>query len=123
VVGALLVARARRRFGGGPVVNMGAIIFIITLPMMSVIQSMPLALPLAFMCGIGWTISMTTLNVAMQFRVPEEILGRCLSIYQAVAFGAMAIGSWVWGALSDLGGMQMALIGAALWLAAGVLLM
>jgi MFS family permease len=123
VFGALFVAQARRRFGAGAVVNAGALIFIITLPLMSLISSVPLALPLALFSGVGWTICMTTLSVAMQVRSPEEILGRCLSIYQAATFGAMAIGSWVWGAVSDHANIQVALIGASGWLAAGVLLM
>ena len=66
--------------------------------------------------GGGWVAAMTSLNVAMQLRSPEDILGRCLSIYQAVTFGAMALGSWVWGALADWRGLAPALHVAAWWL-------
>ena len=52
----------------------------------------------------------------MQMRSPEEILGRCLSIYQAVTFGGMAIGSWTWGALADWFDLPFALHAASIFL-------
>ena len=59
---------------------------------------------------------MTSLNVAMQLRSPEDILGRCLSIYQAVTFGGMALGAWAWGSVADLSSLTTALHFAAGWL-------
>ena len=52
----------------------------------------------------------------MQLRSPEELLGRCLAIFQALAFGGFAVGSWIWGMVSDAAGLTPALLGAALWL-------
>ena len=49
----------------------------------------------------------------MQMRSPDNILGRCLSIYQAVTFGGMAVGSWAWGAIADLWDLPFALHAAA----------
>ena len=39
-----------------------------------------------------------------------------MSIYQAVTFGAMALGAWIWGTVADWLGLAAALHGAALWL-------
>jgi predicted MFS family arabinose efflux permease len=67
-------------------------------------------------------VVLTTLNVAMQLRSPDEILGRCLSIYQAVTFGGLALGAWVWGAVADLADARTALLGAGLFLLVTLLL-
>ena len=67
--------------------------------------------------------ALTSLNVSMQLRSPEEILGRCLAIFQALAFGGFAVGSWIWGMLSDAAGLTPALLGSAIWLAAALLVL
>ena len=78
--------------------------------------SLATALPATCIAGAGWVAAMTSLNVAMQLRSPEAILGRCLSIYQAVTFGGMALGAWGWGAVADRSDLGFALHGAAVWL-------
>jgi predicted MFS family arabinose efflux permease len=65
---------------------------------------------------------MTSLNVAMQLRSPEDILGRCLSMYQAVTFGSMAVGAWIWGLVADMAGLGVAMNMAAAWLVATLIL-
>jgi predicted MFS family arabinose efflux permease len=52
-----------------------------------------------------------------------DIIGRCLSIYQAVTFGGMAIGSWFWGALADWRDLPFALHAAALFMLASLILL
>ena len=71
------------------------------------------ALPATFIAGCAWVAALTSINVAMQMRSPDAIIGRCLSIYQAITFGGMAIGSWVWGALADWQDLPFALHAAA----------
>ena len=116
ILAALFVSAARRRFGTEAVVTFGVLTFVIALPMLARIDSIGPALPVSFLAGIGWTACMTTLNVAMQVRSPDEILGRCLAIYQAITFGGMAIGAWLWGAVADWVSLPAALYGGALWL-------
>ena len=81
-----------------------------------------LAVAAAFLGGVGWASAMTSLNVAMQLRSPEDILGRCLSIYQAITFGGMALGAWVWGSVADAFSLPMALQLAAVWLVASTIM-
>src|SRR3546814_6396394 len=75
--------------------------------------SLPPTMIAAFVAGGAWVSTLTTLNVAMQLRSPEEILGRCLSIYQAVTFGAMALGAYTLGLVADLSSLPVAMLGAA----------
>ncbi|MFX9011936.1 MFS transporter, partial [Acinetobacter baumannii] len=67
-------------------------------------------------------MAMTSLNVAIQLRAPEPLLARCLSVYQSVTFGGMALGAWGWGNLADRLGTPDALRCGALWMAASLLL-
>ncbi|MGQ2932417.1 MAG: MFS transporter, partial [Sphingopyxis sp.] len=76
----------------------------------------PWVIVAAFVAGGAWVSTLTTLNVAMQLRSPEEILGRCLSIYQAVTFGAMALGAYALGLIADLASLPAAILISAGWL-------
>ena len=119
---ALWVGKARRRFGSENVVTAATVAFLSALIMLSRAAALPDALMATFIAGAGWVGAMTSLNVAMQLRSPEAILGRCLSIYQAVTFGGMALGAWAWGTVADAGGVPFALCGAATWLALSLVL-
>lgn len=112
IVTALWVAPARRRWGSEAVVGAATLIFGLSSLPLAFAQSLDLALACTFVAGGGWVATLTSLNVAMQLRSPEDILGRCLSIYQAVTFGGMALGAWCGGLVSDLAGLPAAILGA-----------
>lgn len=116
IVSALRVSHIRRRFGSEAVVTGATLIFVAALVLMAAAVNIPMAVGAAFLGGMGWASMMTSLNVAMQLRSPEDILGRCLSIYQAVTFGGMALGAWTWGTVADVASLQTALHAAAIWL-------
>lgn len=115
IVTALWVSKARRRFGSENVVTVATIAFALALLSISAARDLPHAMASAFLGGAGFVAAMTSLNVAMQLRSPEAILGRCLSIYQAVTFGGMAFGAWLWGSVADIAGQPFALRTAAVW--------
>lgn len=116
IVTALWVSKLRRRFGSEVVVTAATLILALAQVLLASAQSLPLAIAASFVGGMGWVSAMTSLNVAMQLRSPEDILGRCLSIYQAITFGGMALGAWVWGMVADAASLAIALYGAAGWL-------
>lgn len=115
ILTALWISKARRRFGAEAVVTGATMTFIAALLLMAWATSLPMAIAASFVGGMGWVSAMTSLNVAMQLRSPEDILGRCLSIYQAVAFGGMALGAWAWGTVADHSTLPSALHAAAGW--------
>lgn len=116
IITALWVSKARRRFGSEAVVTAATLAFAAALLLMAAAVNVPMAVAASFVGGMGWVSAMTTLNVAMQLRSPDDILGRCLSIYQAVAFGGMALGAWAWGTVADIASLPTALHAAAGWL-------
>ena len=122
VLTAFTVGRFRTRFGSELTVCAGTALFALGLSGMAEARSLTMALPSALLGGIGWIATLTSTNVAMQLRSPEAILGRCLSLYQAVTFGGMAIGAYLWGAVADAATLPFAMHAAAGWLALSLLL-
>lgn len=123
ICAALVLAPARRRWGTERVVAAGTLSYVVALLFLPVVHSVTAALPLAFLAGTGWATCLTTLNVAMQMRSPEDILGRCLSIYSASTFGGMALGAWIWGAVSDWQGLSIGIHAAGAWMVLNLLVM
>jgi MFS family permease len=116
ILAAVFISKARRRFGVEAVLAAATLSFVLAQATLAAASAVWQALPAAFLAGGGWVMSLTSLNVSMQMRSPENILGRCLSIYQAVTFGGMALGSWLWGTLADWRDLPFALHGASVFL-------
>jgi len=116
ILAALFMSKARRRFGSEAVLTAGTLAFALAQMDLAWADHIIETLPAAFIAGGGWVSALTTINVAMQMRSPDAILGRCLSIYQAITFGGMALGAWFWGALADWRDLPFALHGAAAFL-------
>ncbi|MDE8653815.1 MFS transporter [Novosphingobium album (ex Liu et al. 2023)] len=109
IIAAPFIGTIRRKLQLEGVLALGTVMFVFVLSLIAEVHSVIYALPAAFVGGMGWVAILTTINTAVQMRSPDEILGRCLSIYQAVTFGGMALGSWAWGALADWRGLPFAL--------------
>lgn len=123
IFGALWVSAARHRWGSDRVVTAASLIFAGAMLPVALTASLPATLIAAFIAGGAWVSTLTTLNVAMQLRSPEDILGRCLSIYQAVTFGAMALGAYTLGLVADLSSLPAAVLGSAGWLLLSAMLL
>lgn len=116
IITALWISAARRRWGSGRVVGVAQTLFALALLPIAGATTLPPALGGALVAGGGWVATLASLNVAMQLRSPEDILGRCMAIYQAVTFGGMALGAYAIGLLSDLIGVADAIRVAAVLL-------
>jgi Transmembrane secretion effector len=66
--------------------------------------------------GAGWTAAVTLFNVGVQLAAPRWVAGRALAAYQAAITGGIALGSWMWGSIANVIGVEGALLisGAAL---------
>lgn len=123
ITGAIFSPATRRRFGADYTLGACSLLLVIALIVLALARSMVALLPGPFLAGFGWTMALTSLNVAMQLRSPEAILGRCIAIFQAVTFGAAAVGAWAWGLLADATSVTTALLSAAVWLIATTLVL
>lgn len=105
-----------RKIGLEGILATGSAMLVFSLSLIAEVHEVMYALPAAFITGMAWVLILTTINTAVQMRSPDEILGRCLSVYQAVTFGAMALGSWVWGAVADWQDLPFALHAGSVFL-------
>lgn len=117
IFAALWISSVRRKLGSDRVISVAGLVFAAALLPIALTTNLALFLGAAFVSGAAWVSTLTTLNVAMQLRSPEAILGRCLSLYQAVTFGAMALGAYALGSIADLWTLPGAILLAAGWLA------
>ena len=63
--------------------------------------------------GACWVLALALFNTTVQLSAPRWVLGRALALYQTAAFGGMALGSWLWGAVAEAHGLEQALLAAA----------
>ena len=69
-----------RRLGSEAAIGLGTVAFIAAEAVLALSHGLGLGLVAALLGGVGWVLTLTTLNVAMQVRSPDAILGRCLAI-------------------------------------------
>jgi MFS family permease len=116
IVAAPFVGPIRRKVQLEGILGIGTLMFVFVLSLLAEARSVWMAMPGAFVGGMAWVTILTSLNTAMQLRSPDAILGRCLSIYQAVTFGGMALGAWAWGAIADMHSLPVALHAGSVFL-------
>lgn len=63
--------------------------------------------------GTAWIAAIATLNVSAQLSLPGWVRGRGLAIYITVLFGAMTVGSAIWGEVAVLTSLPFAHFAAA----------
>lgn len=123
VITALWIAAMRRRYGPEAIVSIATLVSAGAVTLLAFAPSIPIAMLAGFLAGCGHVAALTSFNVSVQLRSPDELLGRCLSLFQATIFGGMAAGAGIWGALSDVIGLTTALLASAAWLAATLVLL
>jgi MFS family permease len=116
VVSALSSTRLRARFASEGVVVLASLSFALGSFIAALSTSLPLTMIGTFMGGVGWVLALSTFNVSVQLSVPRWVVGRSVAIYQTMTFGAMALGSWLWGLAAHHYGLVFSLA-----LAGGVL--
>jgi MFS family permease len=72
----------------------------------------------SFIAGLCWIATLSSLNVSAQIALPDWVRGRGLAIYATFMFGALSLGSVVWGQLAASLGLTPTMLLAA---AGGVL--
>ncbi|MGI5396271.1 MFS transporter [Streptomyces sp. CA-251251] len=115
VVGAFALPVTRHRLGPNGILVAGAGVFAVTLVVLATVQVPWLAAAALLPAGLAWISVLSTLNAAVQQRLPGWVRGRGLAIYLVVFQGGQALTAPLWGALADGLGLSVALlIGAGL---------
>lgn len=119
VIGALTNARTRAKFNTETIVRSAFVLMAIGILLLSTGQSILLSALALLLCGACWMTTNSLLNVSLQLSTPRWVVGRALSFYMmSNAFG-MVTGSWLWGLLAEVQGLQLALVASAATLIIG----
>ncbi|WP_213289801.1 MFS transporter [Bradyrhizobium sp. sGM-13] len=113
VFGALNIGEVRRRMSGEAAVracaiSMAGAIAAVALSTNAVLTAIALVL-----AGAVWMLAVALFNIGVQLSAPRWVAGRSLAAFQASIAGGIAVGSWGWGYLTDLAGVEIALLVSA----------
>jgi MFS family permease len=113
VFGALNIGEVRRRMSGEAAVracaiSMAGAIAAVALSTNAVLTAIALVL-----AGAVWMLAVALFNIGVQLSAPRWVAGRSLAAFQASIAGGIAVGSWGWGHLTDLAGVETALLVSA----------
>lgn len=117
VIGALASPRLRQWLSSENVVRAALAALAVGGIGMAFSHSLGLTLLALLLAGGGWVLALSTFNVTVQMSAPRWVVARALALYQMATFGGMAVGSAVWGSITEAHGLPEALLGAATVLA------
>ena len=106
--GALFLPWLRSKLGTDRLVAAGAIGTAVALVLYGLARDALTATAASILAGACWIAVLSSLNVSVQFALPEWVRGRGLAVYVTVMFGAMTIGSAFWGQIAQFAGLPMA---------------
>jgi len=106
--GALLLPRARARFGRDGVVMLSEAGTALALVLFGLAQQPWVAVLACLLAGISWIGALASFNVSAQMVLPDWVRGRGLAVYVTVFFGTLTVGSALWGVVAEHLGLAAA---------------
>jgi MFS family permease len=118
VIGALNIGEVRKRLSGETSVRACALIMGAAIAVVAVSHEPVITAAALVVAGSVWMLAVALFNIGVQLSAPRWVAGRSLAAFQASIAGGIAIGSWGWGHLTDVVGVETALLvsGAAMFL-------
>ena len=95
----------RKKLGPDRLVAAGTIGTTITLVLFAVAHNAVTALSASVIAGMSWIAVLSLLNVSAQVALPEWVRGRGLAMFVTAFYGAMTVGSAIWGQIAALVGL------------------
>lgn len=122
VIGALNITEVRKRMTGEAAIractlSMGGALVAVAMSREPLLTAVALVL-----AGAAWMMAWVLFSIGVQLAAPRWVTGRALAAYQAASSGGIAVGSWAWGHVTDVAGVNVALLLAAVLLIASPLL-
>lgn len=113
VIGALNIGEMRRRMSGEAAVRACTLSMSCAIAATALSHEPILTAAALVLAGAVWTIMWTLFNIGVQLSAPRWVAGRSLAAWQAAFCGGLAIGSWGWGRLTDVVGVEVTLLVSA----------
>src|SRR5262245_33041635 len=108
VCGAFALPWLKAKLGPDRLVAAGSIGTAITLTLFGLAREPIVALLASVIAGVSWIAVLASLNVSAQVALPDWVRGRGLAIFVTVFFGAMTLGSVLWGHVAGVVGLPVA---------------
>src|SRR5262245_30109423 len=113
VGGAFALPWLKGKIGADRLVAAGTIGTAITLVLFGLAHDVITAAFASVMAGASWIAVLSSLNVSAQVALPEWARGRGLALFVTTFFGALALGSAMWGQVAAMAGLPAAHLLAA----------
>jgi predicted MFS family arabinose efflux permease len=108
VTGSLVLPRLKVALGPDRLADVGVATTAVALVLFGLADSAIVACVASLLAGAAWIATLSTLNVSAQVALPEWVRGRGLAIYVTVMFGALTVGSGLWGEVAHLTSLPIA---------------
>lgn len=122
VIGALNITEVRKRMTGEAAIRACALSMGGALVAVAMSREPLLTAAALVLAGAVWMMAWVLFSIGVQLSAPRWVTGRALAAYQAASSGGIAVGSWAWGHVTDVAGVNVALLLAAVLLMASPLL-
>ena len=106
--GASVLPRLKAALGPDRIVLAGTVTTALALVLFGIARDAATAIVASLLAGVAWIAALSSLNVSAQLALPEWVRGRGLAIYVTVMFGALTLGSAVWGELAGATSLPIA---------------
>ena len=114
VGGAILLPRFKDSLGPDSIVVIGTLGTAAVLAIFATVPVREVAIVAGLFAGASWIAVLSSLQVSAQTALPDWVRARGLSIFLTVFFGAMSLGSLVWGNVASAVGVPPTLLLAAI---------
>ncbi len=119
VGGAFVQPAVRRALGANGILAAGALVFAGVLAVLATVRIPWLAVVVLLPAGLAWIGVLSTLNAALQTRLPGWVRARALAVYLLVFQGGQSLTAPLWGALAGTLGLTVCLLAGSGVLLAG----
>jgi predicted MFS family arabinose efflux permease len=113
VGGAFLLRWLRGKLGADRLLSIATLASAVATGLFALAHDSATAVAASLIAGASWIAAVSSLNVSAQIALPEWVRGRGLAVYVTVMFGALTIGSAIWGELAAATSLTAALLSAA----------
>lgn len=109
LLGSFGVASLSKSGNRGTMLTIGSVLFPVALIGLAVARTLPVALALLFLVGLGFVTQNVQANTIVQSLAPDELRGRVTSVYSLMFFGSAPFGSLLAGAVAQAIGSSLAI--------------
>lgn len=108
IAGAFALPWLRAHIGPNRLVAAGSIGTAVALVLYGLAPVPVVAVAASLIAGVSWITVVATLSISAQFALAAWVRGRGLAVYVTVFFGALTVGSVVWGQVARMAGLPVA---------------